>query len=75
MILIMSKDAHTGTDEQQSILQLQDFFTNCGWEKRPRHRMRLKRDDFAGFMAKLVRETIMDSAHVDQVIVGVSPHR
>jgi hypothetical protein len=65
---IRTKDPNqdVGTDEKQSILLLQDFFTNCGWEKRPRQRMRLKRDDFAGFMAKLTRETLtMDSMPIE----------
>lgn len=55
-----------GKDQKQSILLLQDFFQNCGWETRPRARLRLKRDDFASFMAKLVRDTLtMDSMPIE----------
>lgn len=55
-----------GEDQKQSIMLLQDFFTNCGWESKPRQRMRLKRDDFASFMAKLVRDTLtMDSMPIE----------
>lgn len=65
-IALKDKDAHAGTEEQQSIIQLQDFFTHCGWERRPRQRMRLRRDDFASFMAKLVRESLtMDSMPIE----------
>jgi hypothetical protein len=65
-IAMKDKDANAGEEEQRSILMLQDFFTHCGWEKRPRHRMRLKRDDFASFMAKLTRETLtMDSMPIE----------
>lgn len=53
-------------DEQQSIQLLQGFFTNCGWENNPRQRQRLKRDNFSGFMAKLVRDSlVMDSAPIE----------
>lgn len=63
---LKDKDGHAGEDEKSSILLLQDFFTNCGWEKRPRQRMRLKRDDFSSFMAKIVRETlVMDSMPIE----------
>lgn len=55
-----------GEDQKQSIMLLQDFFTNCGWESKPRQRMRLKRDDFSSFMAKLVRDTLtMDSMPIE----------
>lgn len=52
--------------EQQSIELLQNFFTNCGWETNPRQRARMKRDNFSGFMSKLVRDSlIMDSAPIE----------
>ncbi|EHQ9605895.1 hypothetical protein KS527_004660, partial [Salmonella enterica] len=41
--------------EQDSIQALQGFFTNCGWESNPRERQRLRRDNFSGFMGKMVR--------------------
>lgn len=55
-----------GDQERQSIQMLESFFTNCGWESNPRQRMRLKRDNFSGFMAKVVRDSlIMDSAPIE----------
>ena len=45
---------------------MQDFFTHCGWERNPRQRARLKRDDFTGLMAKLTRDTLtMDSMPIE----------
>lgn len=65
-ITTKDRDQEHGQDEQQSIKLLQEFFLNCGWERRPRARMRLKRDNFASFMAKLVRDTLtMDSAPIE----------
>ncbi len=53
-------------EEQQSIELLQNFFTNCGWETNPRQRARLKRDNFSGFMSKLVRDSlVLDSAPIE----------
>lgn len=53
-------------EEQQSIELLQNFFTNCGWETNPRQRSRLKRDNFSGFMSKLVRDSlVLDSAPIE----------
>lgn len=55
-----------GDEEKTSIQLLEGFFTNCGWESNPRQRMRLKRDNFSGLMAKLVRDSlIMDSAPIE----------
>jgi hypothetical protein len=55
-----------GDQEKKSIQLLEGFFTNCGWETSPRQRMRLKRDNFSGFMAKTVRDSlIMDSAPIE----------
>lgn len=52
--------------EVDSINALQGFFTNCGWESNPRHRQRLKRDNFSNFMGKLVRDSlVMDSAPIE----------
>lgn len=65
---IRAKDpaAKLGKQEAQSIQLLEGFFTNCGWESNPRQRMRLKRDNFSGIMAKLVRDSlIMDSAAIE----------
>jgi len=53
-------------NEQQTIQLLQQFVQNSGWETRPRHRMRLKRDSFPMFMAKLVRDSLtMDSMAIE----------
>ena len=65
---IALKDPNANPNETQmaAIGQMQDFFTNCGWERRARTRMRLKRDNFSGFMAKTLRETLtMDSMPIE----------
>jgi hypothetical protein len=55
-----------GADEHQSVALLQDFFTHSGWERNPRQRARLKRDNFSGLMAKLVRDSLtLDSAPIE----------
>lgn len=65
-IALKDKDANVSPDEKQSIMLLQDFFLNCGWETKPRQRMRLKRDDFSSFMAKLTRDSLtLDSAPIE----------
>lgn len=65
-IELKDPNAKQGKQEQQTIQQLESFFTNCGWESNPRQRQRLKRDNFSGFMAKLVRDSlIMDSAPIE----------
>ncbi|ECZ5235197.1 phage portal protein [Salmonella enterica subsp. enterica serovar Enteritidis] len=52
--------------EQDSIQALQGFFTHCGWESNPRERQRLRRDNFSGFMGKMVRDSlVMDSAPIE----------
>lgn len=65
---IASKEKLENVDEseQQSIKLLEQFIMNSGWETRPRHRMRLKRDNFPSFMAKLVRDSLtMDSMAIE----------
>lgn len=65
---IALKDPKANPNETQegSIKLLQDFFMNCGWEKKARQRMRLKRDNFGMFVAKLTRETLtMDSMPIE----------
>lgn len=58
--------AKLGSEEQQSIRLLESFFTNCGWETNPRQRARLRRDNFSGFMAKQVRDSlVLDSAPIE----------
>lgn len=65
---IASREATENIDENEknTIQLLQSFITNCGWETRPRQRLRLKRDNFQGFVAKLVRDSLtMDSMAIE----------
>ena len=65
-VRLKDPNAKLGTDEQQSIALLQEFFTHSGWERNPRQRARLKRDNFSGLMAKLVRDSLtLDSAPIE----------
>lgn len=65
-ITTKSRDSEISDDDRKSIEALQGFFTNCGWEHRPRARARLKRDNLPGLMAKLVRDSLtMDSAPIE----------
>lgn len=58
---------HDLTDnEQRSRQLLARFLTHCGWEFNPRRRKALHRDNFATFMAKLVRESLTyDAAAIE----------
>lgn len=52
--------------EKEAIKLLETFITNSGWETKPRQRLRLKRDNFQNFMAKLVRDSLtMDSMAIE----------
>ncbi|EON2339020.1 phage portal protein [Escherichia coli] len=52
--------------QQKDLELLEGFFTNCGWETDPRQRLRLRRDNFSGFMGKMVRDSlVMDSAPIE----------
>ncbi len=55
------------TDKQNAVTQrLQQFMINCGDERDPRKRKRMKRDSFSQFMAKSVRDTLtMDAAPIE----------
>ncbi len=65
-IRLRDREANVGEDEKKSIQILQDFFTHCGFEKNPRERARLKRDNFTTLMSKLVRDSLtMDSAPLE----------
>lgn len=65
-VRLKDKDAHVSADDKKSILLLQDFFANSGWETKPRERMRLKRDSFPTLLGKLTRDTlIMDSMPIE----------
>lgn len=65
---IASKEAQENVDqsEKDAMKMLETFVLNCGWETRPRQRMRLKRDNFSGFLAKLTRDSLtMDSMAIE----------
>ena len=65
-IKLKDNGTKVGAEEQKTIQLLQGFFTNCGWESKPRIRQRLRRDNFSGFMAKQIRDSlIMDSAPIE----------
>uniref|UniRef100_A0AAU6W1T1 Portal protein n=1 Tax=Pseudomonas phage Touem01 TaxID=3138548 RepID=A0AAU6W1T1_9VIRU len=65
-IKLKDQSLKIGTEEQKNIQLLQGFFTNCGWESKPRIRQRMRRDNFSGFMAKQIRDSlIMDSAPIE----------
>lgn len=65
-IRLKNSSGTIGSDEQQSISLLQEFFTHSGWERNPRKRAKLKRDNFSGLMAKLVRDSlVLDSAPIE----------
>lgn len=65
-VCLKDKNAHANEDQKQSMKLLQDFMLNSGWETKPRQRMRLRRDDFGSFMAKLVRDTLsLDSMPIE----------
>lgn len=62
----VDKDHQASKSELESIALLQRFIANCGWEFNPRRRRKLKRDSFAMFMAKSVRDSlVMDSAPIE----------
>jgi len=65
-IKLKDPNGKVGKAQQDEMLALSGFFTNCGWENNPRRRMRLRRDNFSNFMAKLVEDSlIMDSAAIE----------
>lgn len=54
------------TSELESIQLLNRFMANCGWEFSPRKRKSLRRDSFAQFMAKAVRDSLtLDSVGIE----------
>jgi len=62
----IDSDHQLQSSEEQSIKLLHRFVNNCGWEFNPRQRQRLKRNNFTGFMAKVVRDSLtMDSAAIE----------
>lgn len=65
-IRMKDQSAKLGKEEQGSIQLLESFFTNCGWEANPRRRSKLRRDNFSGFMSKIVRDSlVLDSAAIE----------
>lgn len=54
------------TSELESIQLLNRFMANCGWEFGPRKRKAMRRDSFAQFMAKAVRDSLtLDSVGIE----------
>jgi hypothetical protein len=51
-------DHEVTPSERASQHLLSRFLTNCGWEFNPRRRKAMRRDNFAGLMAKVVRESL-----------------
>lgn len=52
--------------DKARMAELSRFFQHCGWEWSPRRRKRLGRDAFAGFMTKLVRDSLaMDACPIE----------
>lgn len=65
-IRLKDDDKHPDKDEAQAISLMERFFLNCGWETNPRRRQRLRRANFAGFMAKVVRDSLtLDSCPIE----------
>lgn len=61
-----NRKVNPGSDDSVIIERLQGFFTNCGFESNPRARLKLKRDNFGNFMAKIVRDSLtMDSMPIE----------
>ncbi|MDP3327180.1 phage portal protein [Parvibaculum sp.] len=62
----VDKNIELNDDQTASVNRLQHFMLNCGWETNPRKRKRLKRDNFSGFMAKSLRDTLtLDAAPIE----------
>lgn len=62
----LDRDHTLTASEKESINLLQRFVSNCGWEFKPRERKRLKRDNFAQFAAKYVRDSLtMDAGSIE----------
>jgi hypothetical protein len=65
-IKLKDREADVTDANRESIQLMQNFMLNCGWEVNPRQRMRLKRDNFPLFVAKLVRDSLtMDSMAIE----------
>lgn len=65
-IMHVDPTVELGDAQQQSVQLLQQFMINCGWERDPRKRKRLRRDSFSQFMAKSLRDTLtMDACPIE----------
>lgn len=52
--------------EQEAAQLLGRFFQNCGWEFNPRKRKMLRRDNFAQFISKSIRDSLsMDASPIE----------
>lgn len=62
----IDRDHQLTDSEKDSVIMLQKFFSNCGFEFDARRRRALKRDNFSNFMAKLVRDSLtMDMTAIE----------
>lgn len=57
--------------QRKEVQDMNMFFTHCGFEPNPRYRQRLGRDNFSGFMSKIIRDSlVMDSAPIETEYKG-----
>jgi len=62
----IDKEHSVSKSEQDSIEQLNRFFSNCGWEFNARERRKLRRDNFGHLIGKLVRDSlVLDSCAIE----------
>jgi hypothetical protein len=54
----VERDHQLSKSERESINLLNRFMMNCGWEFKPRLRKSLRRDSFAQFIARSVRDSL-----------------
>ena len=65
-IVLRDPDAQPTEAQKKRIIEIQDFFSNSGTERKARRRQQLKRDNFTGLMSKLVRDSLtMDMAPIE----------
>lgn len=65
-IAMRDRTAQPSDDDKAAMRALERFFSNSGWESRPRVRSRMRRDTLSALMAKLVRDSLsMDAAPIE----------
>ena len=52
------REHQASAGEKKAMQELAGFFQNCGWETKPRLRKKLKRDSFAQFMQRSVKDSL-----------------